>query len=706
MRARLLKGGVRLVQRPVERQQPGKLPLVGRRRHIGNVQNSVHHPGIAQDARLVLLVAPVIAPSQQRGHAGRIVGGAVNVAGQPLLPQVNRFVAAGIGNGNGDLRAQHAVVFKLDGVPQQGFLQHHRQFPGDFHIARAGGFLVGVGAHASGIESVVFLRHPAPGQLLQDVVKQVGVFVLQPDDERVGEILHIGPADGADGRPHLHRFAIHQHADVLLQSEAPQRRDDRILPHHFLPEHPVGVFHRNVHRIGQLSVGNLADDFLRPLAGQQAPPGEYHPHIADGIFQIVGLLRAGVDGNVFQRFGGGGQAGRAPQHVVGNGVIVPRQPERHGVKIVLRAVNGVVNVRLPPPAHAVHGRCHGLQQHNVVVHRINAFIRIVGQVENAGQLAVRQFHHNGEGAFAVERRPDGNQRRVGDVAAQAAHPRHAQCRLHRQPVVLLHFMHRNGQRPHLVFAHIVKPEMEGKAAGWRLEHQLCNAGFPQPRLQVVVQPQIVHPVRNRYFQNVRWLRPPRRRQFKGQPPPHIGGLHIAGAEQQLARVKRPAGGVANLPVGLDDFRAAGEMGFHQIADALKNGSKETLVSLGKSQRVPVAGEPLHKILGQVGPAHYPQLAEKCQTAVVQTKHRFGPHLAGRAPGGVGGRAFRFQRLRFGQQLRLPLGRQVLENGHPADNPLLRGIVKRAVGALPPPGNGAEPGQNRLKFGDNGRAVQR
>ena len=128
-------------------------------------------------------------------------------------------------------------------------------------------------------------------------------------------------------------------------------------------------------------------------------------------------------------------------------------------------------------------------------------------------------------------------------------------------------------------------------------------------------------------------------------------------KQQLTRMKRPTGRVANLPVGLHDavlhigVRAV-ETGLHLLADLMENLGEQSLVVLGKGQGVAVAGEPLHEILGQVGSAHHAQLAEKGQAAVVQAEHRLRPHLARRAAGGVGLHCLGFQLLSLRQQLRL------------------------------------------------------
>ena len=205
---------------------------------------------------------------------------------------------------------------------------------------------------------------------------------------------------------------------------------------------------------------------LRALPLQQAAAREDHAHVADGVFQVVGFLALDFDRNVFQGFVGRGDAGRAPQHVVGDGIVLPRQAEGHCVEIVLGAVDGVGDQRAAAVQPAGYRLVQRLQQHDVVVHGIDPFLGVVGQVQDAGQFAVGQFHHDGQRALAVQRRTHRDQRGVGDFAVQRARPRHAQRGLHCQPVVLLHLVHGDGQRAHLVLAHVVEPEVQRQARAW------------------------------------------------------------------------------------------------------------------------------------------------------------------------------------------------------------------------------------------------
>ena len=85
-----------------------------------------------------------------------------------------------------------------------------------------------------------------------------------------------------------------------------------------------------------------------------------------------------------------------------------------------------------------------LQQHDVIVHRVDPFLGVGIEIQNSGQLAVGQLNHDGQRALAVQRRTHRDQRRVGDVAVQLAHSCHAQRCLHRQAIVLLHLVHGDG----------------------------------------------------------------------------------------------------------------------------------------------------------------------------------------------------------------------------------------------------------------------
>ena len=87
---------------------------------------------------------------------------------------------------------------------------------------------------------------------------------------------------------------------------------------------------------------------------------------------------------------------------------------------------------------------------------------------------------------------------------------------------------------------------------------------------------------------------------KRELPPHDGYLHITSAKQQLACVKRPAWGVADLPVGLDNHVSGGELLLHVPVDIGEHLRKKALRLFAKSQGITILGKPLDEILGQVG----------------------------------------------------------------------------------------------------------
>ena len=123
----------------------------------------------------------------------------------------------------------------------------------------AGLFIAG-GSHSPGIENVIVLGQPALGHLLQHRVHHVGVDVFQADDERVREIFHVGPANGAGGRAHLHGLTVHKHPDVLLQGELAQGCYDCVLAHDRLPEDTVRMLHGDVDGVVCPAACNIRQD--------------------------------------------------------------------------------------------------------------------------------------------------------------------------------------------------------------------------------------------------------------------------------------------------------------------------------------------------------------------------------------------------------------------------------------------------------------
>ena len=598
----------------------------------------------------------------------------------------------GIDYGYGHFRAQDGVVLELNGVPEQGFLEEQGQLPGDFPVAGAAGFLVAVGADAAGVENIVILRQAAPGQLLEDMVHQVGVLILQADDEGVGKVFHIGAADSADGRAHLHGFAVHQHADILLQAEAAQGGDDGVLPHYFLPEHPVGELHRHMDGVGQLAGGDGFNQAAHALAGQEAAAGKGNPHIPHRVFEKVGGGGSGVLSrqqyrDIFQGFLGIGGGGRAAHGIKGDGVVGFVQAKGHRVEVVFGAVDAVGNGVAAAAAVGDQGFPQGLEQHNVIVHGIDPFRGVGIEVQQAGQFAVGQFNHNGQGAFAVEGGADGDQGGVGDGAAEGFDPGQAEGGLNGDAVVLLDLEHCDGQRPHLVFAQVVKAQVQGQAFGGGLEHQLGNAQFFDAGLQIRRQVQIFEPVGDGNLHNVRGSGVLAGGQVKGQLPPHIGQLEVVGAKEELAGVERAAGGVADLAVGLDDGLAGGEMFPHFGGDAAENCGEQGLIFGAEREGVAVGGKAVDIVLGQVGTAHHAQLAEKAHTAAVQAHGYAGPGFGGGAAGGVGFLAGTDNFGGLGQDLGPFRRRQVLKDRHIGDQPLVGGVEVFAVGPLPLAGQG-------------------
>ena len=152
----------------------------------------------------------------------------------------------------------------------------------------------------------------------------------------------------------------------------------------------------------------------------------------------------------------------------------------------------------------------------------------------------------------MQRRAYGNQGGVGFCPAHGLYPGQAQGGLNRDAIVLLYLVHRNRQGAHLVFANIVEAQMQGQALGGRLEDQLVNAQLFNTGFQVFRHPQVVKPVGDGNFQNVRCAGALTLRQVKGQLTPHIGQLEIVGAKEKLPRVEGAARGITDLPVGLND----------------------------------------------------------------------------------------------------------------------------------------------------------
>ena len=306
----------------------------------------------------------------------------------------------------------------------------------------------------------------------------------------------------------------------------------------------------------------------------------------------------------------------------------------------------------------------------------------------------------------MQRRPDGHQRRIRHLPPQRFHPGQTQGGLNRNAVVLLHLEHCDGQRPHLMLPQVVEAQMQRQPLGRRFEHQLRNAQFPDPGFQLLRQPQILEPVRHRNLHNVRGVSVLAFRQVKSQLPPHIGQLQIVRPEKQLPGVERAARRVADLPVSLDDRLTAGEMLPHFSGHTLENLGEQSLIFLAERKGVPVGRKAIHIVLGQIRPAHHPQLAEKPQPAAVQPHRYPRPGFRRRPPGRVGFLPNADDLHRFRQRpLPFPC-RQILKHRHISQQPLVGGIKVFAVRPLPLPGQRHQFIQRPVKLRVHPRRQQR
>ena len=206
-----------------------------------------------------------------------------------------------------------------------------------------------------------------------------------------------------------------------------------------------------------------------------------------------------------------------------------------------------------------------------------------------------------------------------------------------------------------------------------LENQLGEPRFSDLVFKLFGQPKLFQPVGDGDFQDMGLLLHFRRGKVEGELPPHVGGLEVVGAEEQLAGVKGAVRRVANLPVGLDNRLSSGEVALHVVVDVGKDLGEEGLTRLVKGQGVPVAIKTVDEVLGQVGTAHHAQLAKEGQSTIVQPTDYTGPHLGGGPSGSVGLGGLLLQQSGFLQDLLLPLHGQVLEDGHMLDQPVVRGV---------------------------------
>ena len=126
-----------------------------------------------------------------------------------------------------------------------------------------------------------------------------------------------------------------------------------------------------------------------------------HPHVAYGIEHEVGRGVFQVNGHVFQGLlGVRGCFG--PSHgFEGYRILLLVQPEGHGVKVVLGTIDTMGNPDGFPLPGGLDGLAQGLNQDDVIVHRIDTLFGVYRQPEALGQFTLGQLDHDGQGAFTV-----------------------------------------------------------------------------------------------------------------------------------------------------------------------------------------------------------------------------------------------------------------------------------------------------------------
>ena len=176
---------------------------------------------------------------------------------------------------------------------------------------------------------------------------------------------------------------------------------------------------------GLPAVGDLLEDVVGPLFGNQPGAGEGDTHVADRVGKEVRRPRFQVYRYVFQRLFRIWVLVRAADGFEGDGVFFLVQAEGHRVEIILGPVDAVVEGGFLPVFGDLDRLLQGLKQHDVIVHRVNAFFGVWIQLELLGQFTVGQLQHDRQGALAVERRTNGDQGGVLDLAVQCLCPGHA-----------------------------------------------------------------------------------------------------------------------------------------------------------------------------------------------------------------------------------------------------------------------------------------
>ena len=188
------------------------------------------------------------------------------------------------------------------------------------------------------------------------------------------------------------------------------------MAHHGLPKDLVGVLYRNMNTFGLAAVGDLFEQIVGAFTGYQPRARERDTHVSDRIGEEIRRPRIQVDRHVLQGFLAVWVFIRSADGLKGNGVFRFVQAKGHGVEVVLGAVYSVIQSGLLAVFGGLDRVHEGLQQDDVVVHRVDPFLGVRLQLKPACQFAIGQLQHDGEGALAVEGRTDCYQRGVLHLA--------------------------------------------------------------------------------------------------------------------------------------------------------------------------------------------------------------------------------------------------------------------------------------------------
>ena len=415
--------------------------------------------------------------------------------------------------------------------------------------------------------------------------------------------------------------------------------------------------------VGEPPAGNLPQHVLSALPREESLAREDHPHVPRGVLKEVGRVGVQVDDDVLEGLPGVRGLRGPAEDVVGDRVVVAREPGGDGVEVVLRAVDAVGDAQSAPVTGGLDPFGQRLDEDDVVVHRVDALFRVGREIEEAGEVAVAQLNHDGERALAVQRRPRRDDCRVLRGAVQRLDPGDAQRGLKGKAVGLLHLGHRYAQRAHLVLAYVVEAEVERQASRWRLEHELREAGFPHPRNQVVRQADVFEPARRGHFENVGRVRALRVRHRKRQLAPQVRQLHVQCAHQELAGVEGPPRDVADAAVGLHDRFARFEARCDAACQVREYLGEQRLALPAEGDPVPVPEEPFDEILREVRAAGDAQLAVEGESPGVEPEHDLRARAVGRLALRVGASRLFVDLLRFLADALPLVGGKVLKHAH-------------------------------------------